>query len=150
VSAAACKRQALELLARREHTRRELARKLGARAYSEELIDATLDELEASGLVDAARFAEGFVRVRAARGQGPRRIRQELAERGIPAEQSGEWLNAGGHDWVQLARKARRKKFGGGLPETYRNRARQARFLQYRGFEMDQIDAALDPEDDSD
>jgi regulatory protein len=150
-SPGACRRQALDLLARREHSRRELERKLAARGFAADLIGSTLDELEASGSLATARFAESFVRSRAARGKGPVKIRAELAERGVAGDDAGA-LRDPEVDWVAAARAARAKRFGSDPPHDYQERARQARFLQQRGFNSAQISAALDfhgLEDDS-
>jgi regulatory protein len=140
---AACTRQALDLLARREHTRLELERKLLARGFGEDVAAAALDGLEQSGALTEARFTESFVRVRAARGQGPVRIRLELLERGVDATEAAAALKAYGFDWHELASRARIKRFGPSAPKDYKERARQARFLQYRGFEAAQIDSAV-------
>jgi len=144
----ACRAQALRALARREHSRLELERKLAARGHDASVIALTLDRLEDSGLLDADRFCESFVRSRVARGQGPSRIARELAERGIDAQKAGQAIGHGGDDWVALARSVRRRRFGAELPKSYQERARQSRFLQYRGFSMEQIRAAMesDPE----
>lgn len=139
----ACERAALDLLARREHSRRELERKLGARGFAEELIAPTLDALEESGELAATRFAETFIRARAAKGQGPARIRAELAERGIDREQAAELLRASGIDWGAVASSVRVKRFGARRPTDFKEHARQARFLEYRGFDRDQIGSAL-------
>jgi regulatory protein len=109
---AECERTALDLLARREHSRRELERKLGARGFQDETIAATLDALEQSGELAAARFTESFIRARAAKGQGPARIRAELAERGIDREQAAELLRVAGIDWAEVASSVRAKRFG--------------------------------------
>jgi regulatory protein len=146
---AVCRKQAMDLLARREHSRRELERKLAARGYDAAAVAAALDGLETDGLLAAARFAESFIRARAAKGQGPVRIRAELAERGIDPGEFAAFL-AAAFDWRALAREVRIKRFGAAQPARYAERARQMRFLQYRGFELDQIDAALDIRDDSD
>jgi len=145
---AACKQQALGLLARREHSRKELERKLSRRDYAEPVIGATLDELERSGALAVDRFAEAFVRSRVAKGQGPERIRLALKEHGIDAADYRELLQ--GQDWAGLARQVRFKRFGRAQPEDFKERARQMRFLQYRGFDLTQIDAALDLDDVSD
>lgn len=144
----ACKRQALDLLARREHSRLELQRKLAARGFSESLIGPTLDDLEASGTLATARFAESFIRSRVATGKGPVRIRAELAERGVAddAQGSGQ-LRDPDVDWVAAARAARTKRFGIAMPRDFKERARQARFLQQRGFSSAQIAAALELDD---
>jgi len=140
---AACTRQALDLLARREHTRFELEQKLRARGYPKDIAAAALDGLEQSGALAEARFTESFVRARAARGQGPKRIRMELVERGVDAAEAAAALLAAGFDWHELAGRARVKRFGPAAPKDYKERARQARFLQYRGFEGGQIESAL-------
>jgi regulatory protein len=146
----ACERAALDLLARREHSRHELERKLGARGFPEELIAPTLDALEESGELAAARFTESFIRSRAAKGQGPARIRAELAERGIDREQAAELLHAAGIDWAAIASSVRNKRFGALRPTDFKERARQARFLEYRGFDRGQIGLALGSGDDLD
>ena len=147
---AACTRQALDLLARREHSRHELERKLEARGFDAADIATTLDALERSGKLATARFAESFVRARAGRGQGPVRIRLELAERGVDAAEAAVAVGSADVDWVELAAATRAKRFGSARPADYKERARQARFLQYRGFDSEQIKSALELGDDSD
>ena len=147
---AECERTALDLLARREHSRRELERKLGARGFQDETIAATLDALEQSGELAAARFTESFIRARAAKGQGPARIRAELAERGIDREQAAELLRVAGIDWAEVASSVRAKRFGAERPTDFKERARQARFLEYRGFDRGHIGRALGSGDDVD
>jgi len=148
--ATGCKRTALELLARREHSRRELTRKLSARGFPDEVIAEALDELERSGALADARFTDTFVRSRVAKGQGPQRIRSELAQRGIGDAEADAVLRGAEVDWLETIRSVRRKRFGPELPRDYAERARQARFLQYRGFSSEQIRAALELDGDSD
>lgn len=150
LDAPACTRSALELLARREHSRNELMRKLAARGFLPDVVGPVLDELERSGALADARFADSFVRSRIAKGQGPQRIRAELAQRGIPNAEAGEGLAVADVDWVATIRAVRAKRFGPELPRDYAERARQARFLQYRGFDSAQIRAALEFKGDSD
>jgi regulatory protein len=145
-----CTRVALELLARREHSRRELTRKLVTRGFPDDVIVPVLDELERSGSLADARFTDSFVRSRVAKGQGPQRIRAELAERGIGDADADEALRGSDVDWRATIRAVRRKKFGAELPTDYAERARQARFLQYRGFSTEQIRAVLELDGDSD
>jgi regulatory protein len=149
VDEAACKRTAVELLARREHSRLELERKLATRGFPEAVIGPALDALEQSGVLVAHRFTESFIRSRIAKGQGPARIRAELAERGVAGEQAAEHLRGGDVDWQAAARAVRSKRFGAEPPRDFRERARQARFLQYRGFTADQVRAALELDADS-
>ena len=148
--AAACTRTALELLARREHSRLELTRKLTARGFPSDVIEPALEELERAGSLADARFTDTFVRSRVQKGQGPQRIRAELAQRGIADAAADEVLRGADVDWLATIRAVRRKRFGPEPPRDYADRARQARFLQYRGFNSEQIRAALELDGDSD
>jgi regulatory protein len=150
LDAPACTRAALELLARREHSRRELTRKLAARGFPDHVVTPVLDELERTGALANSRFTETFVRSRIAKGQGPQRIRAELAQRGIADAAADDGLAAADVDWLATIRAVRAKRFGPELPRDYAERARQARFLQYRGFDSAQIRAALEFDADSD
>ena len=138
---------AMDLLARREHSLAELREKLAAREFDPEEIEAALAGLARQGLASDARFTEGFIAARIRKGQGPIRIRAELAERGIDAEAIARAL-AEAADWLALAREVRARRFGAAAPKDFRERARQSRFLQYRGFAADQIRAAMGGDDD--
>jgi regulatory protein len=141
---------ALALLAGRDFGRAELARRLARQGHPPELIAEVIDGLVAERLLSDTRFVEHFIRQHAGRGHGPARIRAELRERGVPAEEVDAGLEATGEDWAAIARDVRRKRFGSSLPADYAERARQARFLQYRGFSAEQIRAALGPGDEID
>jgi regulatory protein len=140
---ASCRERAVALLARREHGRTELARKLTARGYDENIVAAALARLEREGALADERFTAGFVRGRALKGKGPVRIRAELAERGIDKGEARKGLEASDVDWAAEAAAVRRKRFGPAPPHDFKERARQARFLEYRGFEPRHIEAAL-------
>ncbi|NHA16020.1 regulatory protein RecX [Thioalkalivibrio sp. XN279] len=134
---------AVRLLARREHSRKELARKLHARGVPPELVDQVLQGLQARRLQSDERYAESLVNSRISRGQGPVRIRRDLSQQGIPDEDIDTALEAAGVDWYALARETRVRRFGADAPAEWKERARQARFLEYRGFSGDQIREAL-------
>jgi regulatory protein len=142
----ACRRRAMDLLARREHSRLELERKLVARSFDEPLIAGVLDDLERDGLLSAERFTRSFIESRYSRGQGPHRIEKELAERGI--ESAAGYLDDEQFEWDALARETRIKRFGRELPGNFADKARQMRFLEYRGFSRDQIRYAMEFEDE--
>jgi regulatory protein len=88
-----------------------------------------------------------FIRSRISRGQGPVRIAQELRSRGIADTAVREALAGGEHDWAALAREVLARQFKG-PPADLKGRARQIRFLEYRGFTAAQIRAALKPADE--
>jgi regulatory protein len=139
---------AVRLLARREHSRAELVRKLGERGAPGDLVEQVLDSLAARCLQSDERYAEALVSSRAGRGQGPVRIRRELAERGVTAATIQDALDGAGQDWFALARDTRRRRFGGDPPAEWNERVRQSRFLEYRGFSSEQIRFALGGDDD--
>jgi len=147
VSRADVRRAAMNLLARREYARTELARRLSRRDMPVELVDAVLDDLSAENLLSDARFAESFIGAWASRGKGPMRIRQELEGRGVSGELIDNALQASGIDWTAAAKSVRQKRFGASLPADFKDKARQMRFLQYRGFAADQIQAATGGDD---
>ena len=102
-------------------------------------------QLEAERLLSDDRFMESLIQARRNRGYGPLRIQKELQEKGVAPEAIAHWLDATSRDWIEDIRRVQRKKFGARLPKNYTERARQARFLQYRGFTYDQIQQLLDP-----
>jgi len=129
----------MDFLARREHSEQELARKLSARGYAGDIVAETLATLVADRLLSNARFAEAFVHSRIQRGSGPQKIRAELRERGIADDLIDTCLDAYADGWCELARQVREKRFGNSQPGDYRERSRQMRFLQQRGFSTGQI-----------
>lgn len=140
----ALRRKALDLLARREHAVAELRQKLEARGYAPDTVQAFVRALQNEGLVSDERFTEAFVRYRMNRGYGPVRIQSELRERDVGETVRACYLDFHDPCWLAQTEQARRKRFGIGLPKDYKDRTRQARFLQYRGFTTEQIRQTLD------
>jgi regulatory protein len=139
------RQKAVKLLARREHTRAELAAKLAAHGTAED-IAIVLDQLQQSGLLSDRRFAESFLRARGAR-LGAASLRHTLRSKGVAAEIVEASL--AGADLPRELERARgvwAKKFAA-PPGDRRDWARQARFLQGRGFSSEVIRHLLkDPE----
>lgn len=141
------KTQALKLLARREHSARELRRKLAARGIGDDEAAAAVEHAIAENWQSDARYAEMLVRTRVAGGYGPVRIEAELEVAGVPPEQVRAALDQAAVDWHELALEVHAKKFGR-PPRTSAERAKQYRYLQGRGFDGGQISAALKGGDD--
>jgi regulatory protein len=148
--AKACRHRAMDLLARREHSRLELERKLTERGFGVECVHSVLERLQEDNLLDEGRFVESFVRSRVGKGQGPARIYADLGQRGIDVSRARAWLEQAEVNWPSLAAGVREKRFGPGRPQDFKARARQAKFLEYRGFDRQQIDAALELAGESD
>lgn len=95
-----------------------------------------LERFASRGLQSDERFVEGYVENRMRRGYGPQRIRQELAQRGLQGDAVARCLDLGAAEWWGLMVAAHDKKFGSALPRDPKERARRARFLEYRGFDV--------------
>ena len=131
------RQKAVKLLARREYSRAELARKLAPLGTTEE-ITLLLAELERSKLLSDARVADAYLRSHSARF-GIVRLRQGLRAKGIEAELAEQQLAATEFpDELDRARALWARKFGT-PPADRRAWAKQARFLQARGFSTDVI-----------
>jgi len=129
----------MRLLARREHSQLELRRKLAVRHLDAAAMTTVLADLVEKGYQSDQRFAEVYVRQRAAAGYGPLRIKLELNERGIAADLIDEYLDLSDEFWLDNALKVKQKKFGECEPNDFATKAKQLRFLQYRGFEINKL-----------
>jgi regulatory protein len=126
------------LLARREHSRAELDRKLSAHTEDPAEIEAVLDDLERRGWLSEQRVVEQRVHTLRAR-YGARRIGRDLAAKGVSDDAVAAALSDLKGGELNAAREVWRRKFGGRLPRTPAERAKQARFMQGRGFDMEVI-----------
>lgn len=129
---------ALRLLARREHTRRELQHKLLAKGFERHAVDAVILGLVEAGALDESRFVEVYVAERIRKGFGPLRIRAELRERGIPDDLVDAGLD-GDMDWEADLQELHDRRFGDGAPRDRDEYAKRGRFLQQRGFPAEMI-----------
>jgi regulatory protein len=143
-NAAAVRKQALAMLARREHSSAELRRKLTVKGFPAKIIDDVLSDLDGERWLSDERFVEMFIRARRERGYGPVRIRAELTERGIDDAVIAAYLDASDPEWLQRLERAKTKRFGVSKAPDFPERARQMRFFQARGFTMEQIRTVLE------
>lgn len=135
------------MLARREHSQSELALKLKQKGYSPAIIARCLERLEKERWQSDARFCEALIATRRRRGSGPVRIRQELQSKGVTADLIEANLDIAAREWLQVLAEVRQKKFGRAPPTTPSARAREMRFLLYRGFTAEQIQRVLNVRD---
>lgn len=133
------KEKAIELLSRREHSRRELFYKLKQRGYAEQEIDLAIDELIQKDWQSDFRFAESFIRARQLKGQGSVKISYELKEKGVADDLIAQLINEQDDVWMQLIARARNKRYGEAMPLTLEEKLKQKKFLVSRGFSFDQI-----------
>ena len=129
--------RALRLLARREHSREELRRKLAPKVEEGEDLDAVLDDLARRGWLSDARFAELTARAKAGRF-GPIKLAHYLRSRGVDEESIAAGVRAAGDDGVARLETVWKSRFKA-APVDEHDRARQVRFLQGRGFALEEI-----------
>ena len=118
--------QAVSLLARREHSSRELRDKLRARSFSAEAVEAALATLRKQDLQSDYRFAEACTRSLMDRGYGSLRVAGELRERGVSGDIAQEFEAS--------AREGELKRACEALGRKTRTRAQMLRFLSQRGY----------------
>ena len=140
----------MRLLARREHSRHELAHKLAYAGAEREELTRMLDELEANNWLSDRRFAQSYVADHRRR-EGAVKLAHALRQRGIADDLISEVLSAlntnhADDSEVARARTVWRKKFAT-PPGSQQERAKQIRFLQGRGFSIETIRLAMLPED---
>ena len=128
---------ALNYLARREHTRFTLREKLMQKGFLHQSVDAVLDILIQQGFLNEDRFCEAFIQKRIRQGYGPIRIAAECKQYGINNDIIVSQLPQEEEFWLAIIQKISQKKFQSNpLPKE---QMRQRRYLQYRGFKLEQI-----------
>ena len=133
--------RALRLLARREHSRAELARKLQPHVVPEDDLDALLDDLVRRRQLSEERYAESRAHA-LSRKFGAARITHELRAKGLDKGLAERASAIARTTEVERARAVWLRKFRK-APESREERAKQMRFLQSRGFSFDAIRAVI-------
>ena len=132
-----CYSSALKMLMRREHSKLELSQKLQAKGFDIVDVNSSISKLVQQNYQSDDRFSEGFILMRFNQGKGPVKIASELKMRGI------DTFDLSIFDWFKLAKEIRQRRFGDASSLDYKEIAKQKRFLQSRGFNLDQINQAF-------
>ena len=138
---------AMDYLSRREHSTHELYQKLFKKDFSANDIELALEQLTQDNLLSDERFTEAFIHHRWQRGSGPLKIRAELRQKGLSDAMIARFLNERDDKWRESAQHVRVKKYGANFPTELKEKARQARFLQSRGFSSEQTRYAIRDDD---
>lgn len=133
----------LDLLSRREHSRRELATKLSQRGYAREEASLAIDSAVDAEYQSDERFAGSMARSRAGGGYGPRRIAAELKSHGVSDAEIAAALATLDVDWRELARRQLERHYGRKAPADAKERMRRAAFLLRRGFDGATVSALV-------
>lgn len=138
----------LRYLTRRDHSEAELARKLRAKGFADESIEAAMAQLRSDGYLNDERFVEIYTRYRLNSGRGPVSIVQELLAKGVSKALISAQIAAFSTQWLAAAKAVREKKFGAAPPASSADKAKQRRFLQYRGFNFEEINRVFADENE--
>lgn len=137
----------MRALARRELTRAELQAKLSPYVSETDDLPGVLDDLEKRGWLSDARASEQIVRIRSEKF-GTQRIAHELRQKGVSEALINEAIPQLKQNELEIARAVWQRKFAG-PPQDQKEKARQVRFLQSRGFSMEVIFKILRMEDET-
>lgn len=136
------------LLSRREHSYFELLQKLQLRGFKSDDVRQMVDRFTLADIQSDQRFAESFARQSISKGQGEQRIRAGLKERQVCDEYVQQALNELQPDWFELARAVFIKKYGHHVEMDWQQQQKCYRYLQYRGFNQEQIRYACEGENE--
>ena len=132
-----CYAAALKMLMRREHSKLELRQKLNLKDFDDAVINDSISLLVEQKYQSDERFSEAFILMRFNQGKGPVKISMELKSRGISK------FDLTLFNWFELAKDVKYKKFGDSKFLDYKEKSKQKRFLQSRGFGFDEINQAF-------
>lgn len=134
---------AVSLLARRDYASGELARTLSKMTENREKIDKALSRLVECDYLDDNRLITHMIDKHVRKKHGPARIKQEIRQKGFSPELVEQMLEKVDVDWYAMARELKVSKFGDAVASEAKEKNKQIRYLQYKGFSMDMIFEAL-------
>jgi len=134
---------AVSLLAKRDYSSGELSRTLLRMTENSECVDSALQRLIGCGYLDDERLVIHLIDKHVRKKHGPTRIKQEIRQKGFPQELVEQSLEKVEVDWYAMARELKVSKFGEERASDAKEKNKQVRYLQYKGFSMDMIFEAL-------
>jgi len=132
--------KALDIISRREHSKKEVRDKLLKKFDDLSVIEDVIEKLIKNSLLNDSRYAEMYTRARKRKGFGPKRIGYELNSRGVSETLSSIAIEEEG-GWLEAAENAFNKKFKDGISLDFKTKLKQKSFLQNRGFSFKEIDS---------
>lgn len=135
--------EAMKILSRRDHSRQELINKLQMKKYQLDDITPIIERLIIDNHLNETRFTESYIRWRRGRGFGPVKVALELKQRGISDDLIEQCIQANDDEWYSAAKNEKTKKFGEQTADNFEQKMAMTKFLQYRGFNADHIQAIL-------
>tara|TARA_B100000586_G_scaffold138162_1_gene100058 strand:- start:933 stop:1394 length:462 start_codon:yes stop_codon:yes gene_type:complete len=135
------RKKIMDFLSRREHSKKEIYKKMLDKVNSLEILEEEIKKLEKDGILDDERFAEQYLYSLVKRGLGPLRINKYLQEKGVDSHLINTLLKD--LDWQDLAKEVLLKKSKYQIPPKEEDVIKLKRFLNYRGFEYYDIERAF-------
>ena len=131
----------MDFLSRREHSAKEIYQKMSSRVESKDMLSEEINKLISDGLISDERFAESYFQSRKNRGFGPLRIKNELNQKGV--KEDIFYSIQSDTDWSACAFFVLEKKINGKKPDDMKAILKLKNFLNYRGFEFQDINKAF-------
>ena len=138
------KESCLRLLARREHSQKELLNKLLVKGFDKDEILAVIEEFVLQGWQSDSRYAESYARYRIQKGYGPLFVAYELRQNGVDAVNLEDIVQKTAGSWMELLEQVYTKKYGHDSLLNRNEQAKRSRFLMQRGFSGTMISALFD------
>jgi len=138
------KESCLRLLARREHSQKELLNKLLVKGFDKEEVLGVIEELARQGWQSDLRYAESYARHRIGKGYGPVFITYELRKNGVDTDNLEDIVQRTAGSWMELLEQVYTKKYGHDSLLDRNECAKRSRFLMQRGFSGTMIGALFD------
>jgi len=142
------KQAAIGYLSRRDHAEVELRIKLQGKHYAQDEIDSVITDCLERGWLNDHRYASLIVRNSIGKGLGELRLQAELRNKGVSEAIINQVFDECDVDWFEHAKDVALRKFGISDADTLKEKAKRYRFMEYRGFDSDQISYALNISDD--
>ncbi len=137
------KQSAYVFLSKREHSKLELRLKLLNKNFNIDDIEPVLDALAEQDIQSDLRYGQTVLRKRINKGYGLNYVVAELEQKGLATDTISRVIRDEQIDWFELARHVCETRFGNSEMTTKKDKAKRIRFLQYRGFDFEQISAVL-------
>jgi regulatory protein len=134
---------AMNMLARREYSAQELRQKLSQKSSDQRLVEQVIQGLIDDGLQSDQRFTEAFTKMRLNQGKGSAKVRFDLKQKGIASGLIDTYVDSEGDQWQEALIRLIERRFSGQMANDPREKAKQLRFLQSRGFTPEQIRRVL-------
>jgi regulatory protein len=135
---------ALAWLGRQEYYEAKFRQKLVKAEATEEQIELLTEEFVQNNWLSEQRYCEGFVRGRINKGHGKIRIRADARQKGLDQDTLTLAVDAVELDWFEQARSTYQKKFHDRPVVDIKDKAKRLRFMQYRGFSIEQVSYAME------